>query len=200
MLYEPCLDSKPDERRVSETNHRTTTGQRQPDMKTLTDRQRETLEHIRAHLRRFGYPPSRKELSEKLGLSHPSSVEVHLQGLQTKRWIELSPDTKRGIRLLDEASVDLPLVDLVTPRGEIAAGEPIVAEERIVDRIPEAVAERFSPRPDYFLTVRGDSMDRTGLRDGDVGGGAGNPGGEERRRGRRALRRRGHPQTIRAAR
>ena len=88
--------------------------------------------------------------------------------MQTKRWIELSPDTKRGIRLLDEASVDLPLVDLVTPRGEIAAGEPIVAEERIVDRIPEAVAERFSPRPDYFLTVRGDSMDRTGLRDGDV--------------------------------
>ena len=88
--------------------------------------------------------------------------------MQTKGWIELSPDTKRGIRLLDEASVDLPLVDLVTPRGEIAAGEPIVAEERIVDRIPEAVAERFSPRPDYFLTVRGDSMDRTGLRDGDV--------------------------------
>ena len=168
MLYEPCLDSTPDERRVSETNHRTTTGQRQPDMKSLTDRQRETMEHIRAHLRRFGYPPSRKELSVKLGLSHPSSVEVHLQALQTKGWIELSPDTKRGIRLLDEASVDLPLVDLVTPRGEIAAGEPIVAEERIVDRIPEAVAERFSPRPDYFLTVRGDSMDRTGLRDGDV--------------------------------
>ena len=26
----------------------------------------------------------------------------------------------------------------------------------------------FSPTPDYFLTVRGDSMDRTGLRDGDV--------------------------------
>ena len=121
MLYGPCLDSTPDERRVSETNHRTSTGQRQHDMKTLTDRQRETLEHIRAHLRRFGYPPSRKELSEKLGLSHPSSVEVHLQALQTKGWIELSPDTKRGIRLLDEASVDLPLVDLVTPRGEIAA-------------------------------------------------------------------------------
>ena len=30
------------------------------------------------------------------------------------------------------------------------------------------LAERFRPTPDYFLTVRGDSMDRTGLRDGDV--------------------------------
>ena len=43
-----------------------------------------------------------------------------------------------------------------------------MAESRIVDRIPSAVAERLSPTPDYFLTVRGDSMDRTGLRDGDV--------------------------------
>ena len=137
-------------------------------MTKLTDRQRETLEHIRSHLRRHGFPPSRKELSEKLGLTHPSSVEVHLTALQTKGWIELKPDTKRGIRLCGGASIELPLVDLVTPRGEIAAGEPIVADERIVDRIPEAVAERFSPRPDYFLTVRGDSMDRTGLREGDV--------------------------------
>ena len=62
----------------------------------------------------------------------------------------------------------MPLIDLVEPIGEIAAGEPIVAENRIVDRIPSAVAERFCPTPDYFLTVRGDSMDRTGLRDGDV--------------------------------
>ena len=101
-------------------------------------------------------------------MGHPSSVEVHLTALQTKGWIELRRDIKRGIRLLDEATADLPLIDLVDPTGEIAAGEPIVAEGRIVDRISAVVAERFSPTPDYFLTVRGDSMDRTGLRDGDV--------------------------------
>ena len=137
-------------------------------MRKLTDRQRETLEEIRAYMRRHGFPPSRKELSERLGLGHPSSVDVHLTALQTKGWIELRRDAKRGIRLLDEASADLPLVDLVEAIGEIAAGEPIVAESTIVDRIPEAVAERFRPRPDYFLIVRGDSMDRTGLRDGDI--------------------------------
>ena len=137
-------------------------------MKNLTDRQRETLEHIRDSLRHHGFPPTRKELAEKLGIGHPSSVDVHLTALQTKGWIELRRDTKRGIRLLDEASADLPLIDLAEPIGEVAAGEPVVAEARIVDRIPEAVGERFRPRPDYFLTVRGDSMDRTGLRDGDV--------------------------------
>ena len=137
-------------------------------MKDLTQRQREALEHIRAHLRRHGFPPSRKELAKSLGLSHPSSADGHLTALQTKGWIELRPDTKRGIRLIGDADPDVPLIDLVEPIGEIAAGEPIVAESRIVDRIPSAVAERFSPTPDYFLTVRGDSMDRTGLRDGDV--------------------------------
>ena len=136
-------------------------------MRQLTDRQRETLEEIRAYRRRHGFPPSRKELSERLGLGHPSSVDVHLTALQTKGWIELRPDAKRGIRLLDE-DPDLPLVDLVDPIGEIAAGEPIVADARIVDRIPEAVAARFKPTPDYFLTVRGDSMELTGLNDGDV--------------------------------
>ena len=137
-------------------------------MKDLTEKQREALEHIRAYTRRHGFPPSRKELSQSLGLSHPSSADGHLSALQAKGWLEIRRDTKRGLKLTDEANMDLPLVDLVEPTGEIAAGEPIVAESRIVDRIPSAVAERFSPTPDYFLTVRGDSMDRTGLRDGDV--------------------------------
>ena len=100
--------------------------------------------------------------------AHPSSVDVHLTALQAKGWLRIRRDTKRGLQLTDEASMDLPLVDLVSPIGENAAGEPIVAKSRIVDRIPSAVAERFSPTPGYFLTLRGDSMDRTGLRDGDL--------------------------------
>ena len=137
-------------------------------MKELTDRQRETLDHIRAYQRRHGFPPSRAELAEGLGVRHPTSVDTHLRALQVKGWIELRPNTRRGIRLLGEADADLPLIDLVEPIGDIAAGEPIVAESRTVDRIPAAVAERFRPRPDYCLLVRGDSMERTGLRDGDV--------------------------------
>ena len=137
-------------------------------MRDLTDRQRETLDHIRAYVRRHGFPPSRAELSESLGLTHPSSADVHLSALQRKGWIEIRPDTKRGIRLVGDADPAVPLIDLVEPIGEIAAGEPIVVESRIVDQIPSAVAERFSPGPDYFLRVRGDSMDRTGLRDGDL--------------------------------
>ena len=137
-------------------------------MRKLTDRQREALDHIRTYTRRHGFPPSRAELAEEMQVTHASSVDSHLAALQKKGWIELRPNTRRGIRLLGEADADLPLIDLVEPIGDIAAGEPIVAESRIVERIPATVGERFRPRPDYCLLVRGDSMDRTGLRDGDV--------------------------------
>ena len=51
----------------------------------------------------------------------------------------------------------------VVPEGRIAAGEPVWADSRVTRRIPRAVAEMFSPRPDYFLTVHRDSMDRLSL-------------------------------------
>ncbi len=61
--------------------------------------------------------------------------------------------------------VDLPLVG---PLAEVAAGTPILCEANIVERLPAAIAERFRPRADYLLTVRGDSMNRTGLCEGDI--------------------------------
>ena len=140
-----------------------------PDrMDDLTRRQRETLDAIRAAIRRHGYPPSRRELARALGIGHAQSVSEHLTALQKKGYIDLVADVNRGIRLLEDAEV--PLVDLISPIGEVAAGQPIPADDRIVSRIPSVVAEQFSPRPDYFLTVRGDSMDRVGLHDGDIVG------------------------------
>ena len=137
-------------------------------MDDLTRRQRETLDAIRVAIRRHGYPPSRRELAQALGIGHAQSVSEHLSALQKKGYIDVVADVNRGIRLLEDAEV--PLVDLMNPIGEVAAGQPIPADDRIVNSIPSIVAEQFSPRPDYFLTVRGDSMDRVGLHDGDIVG------------------------------
>lgn len=133
-----------------------------PPMRKLTDRQEEVLDAIRAHIRRTSLPPSRWELARALNLKNASSVDWHLLKIAQKGWIELMPDTQRGIRLLDQ---DLPVIE---PLGEIAAGEPIVARSRTTERLPAVIADRFRPRPSYFLVVRGDSMDRTGLHDGDL--------------------------------
>lgn len=131
-------------------------------MRPLTDRQQQVLDCIKGHIREFGFPPTRMEVAKGVGLKDASTISGHLAKLAEAGWIQLQPNKKRGIRVLE---TDLPLVG---PVAEVAAGTPIVAESHIVERIPAAVADRFRPRPDYFLTVRGDSMDRTGLRDGDV--------------------------------
>ena len=131
-------------------------------MRQLTDRQKQVLDCIVRHVQEYGMPPTRSEIADEVGLKDASTITGHLEKLAEAGWIQLLPNKKRGIRVVE---MDLPLVDSI---GEIAAGTPILAEGHIVERIPTAVAERFKPRPDYFLTVRGNSMEKTGLRDGDV--------------------------------
>ena len=129
----------------------------------LTDRQKEVLDAIRTHIARRGFPPSRQELADALGLSAPGSVEGHLNALARKGWLELVHDTRRGIRLLNAGEV--PVIEAI---GEIAAGEPLVAESRIRDRMAATCADWFSPRPDFFLRVKGDSLEDLGVRTGDL--------------------------------
>ena len=131
-------------------------------MRELTNRQQDVLDGIKGHIRRHGVPPSRTELAHSLGLAEASSVTGHLARLADAGWIELLPNTNRGIRVLDQQ------VPLLGALAEVAAGTPIVCEAHILERVPAAIAERFHPRPDYLLTVRGDSIELTGITDGSI--------------------------------
>jgi repressor LexA len=88
-----------------------------------------------------------------------------LQALARKGAIELLPGASRGLRLKDipgqPVQGALPLV------GRVAAGHPILAVENIEShyRIDPAL---FSPRADYLLRVRGESMRDAGILDGDL--------------------------------
>ncbi len=131
-------------------------------MQELTERQQGVLDWIRTYMGKHGLPPTRAEIAEGLGLYDASSVKGHIEALQKKGWLEVLKEKYRGIRLLEP---DLPVIG---PLAKIAPGTPILAEEHIVQRLPVLVGERFRRRPDYLLTVRDDSMDRTGVRDRDV--------------------------------
>ena len=128
---------------------------------TLTPRQAEILELIRQHINDTGYPPTRADIANELGFRSPNAAEEHLKALARKGAIEMIPGTSRGIRLPDGADLGLPVI------GRVAAGNPILAEENIEDRV-DLPAGFFQPRADYLLRVKGDSMIDAGIFDGDL--------------------------------
>ena len=134
---------------------------------TLTERQTDALSAIRGHIRRKSVPPSRAELASALGLKNQSGVDQILHALVKKGWVRIHTGVERGIELLREG---IPLVEM-QEYPEVAAGNPNIPEdypepERLPDH--ETLSKLFRSKPDYFLKVRGDSMDRTGIKPGDV--------------------------------
>jgi len=131
----------------------------------LTARQQQILDWIRGHLEATGMPPTRAEIATGLGFSTASSAEDHLQALAKKGAIELTPGASRGLRLKNIPGMpvqgSLPLV------GRVAAGSPILAVEN-VEAHYRVDPGFFTPRADYLLRVRGQSMIDAGIVDGDL--------------------------------
>jgi len=130
----------------------------------LTARQQQILDWIRGHLEVTGMPPTRAEIAAGLGFRTASSAEDHLRALAKKGVLELLPGAARGMRLTDMPELPgtgLPLV------GRVAAGSPILAAEHIEAHVRLDPA-LFTPRADYLLRVRGQSMKDAGILDGDL--------------------------------
>lgn len=128
----------------------------------LTPRQTEVLALIKRNIEETGYPPTRAEIAKELGFKSANAAEEHLRALARKGAIEMVPGASRGIRLPeDRQSLGLPII------GQVAAGNPILAEANIEDHCTLA-PEFFSPAASYFLRVRGMSMKDAGIFDGDL--------------------------------
>ncbi len=146
----------------------------------LTKRQIAILDFIIQQIRIKGYPPSVREIGEAVGLQSSSTVHSHLTQLEQKGYIKRDPTKPRAIMILKDSSgdedfyttpsaendtfeemVSLPLV------GQVAAGQPILAEENVEDTIPFPM--RIIRHNDSFLLkVKGDSMINVGIFDGDL--------------------------------
>src|SRR3954470_24328682 len=99
----------------------------------LTKRQKEIFDFIRKYAAKTGYPPTVREIGKAVGLHSSSTVHAHLANLEKIGLLRRDPTKPRAIELLvDKAKkawppTGLPLV------GQVAAGEPILAEENIED-------------------------------------------------------------------
>lgn len=125
----------------------------------LTPRQREILDFIRNTLEVLGAPPTRAEIANAFGFASANAAEEHLKALAKKGNIVLEPGSARGIRLVEQ--LGLPLI------GSVAAGSPLLAAENQRGHL-QVDARLFSPRADYLLQVRGNSMTGVGIFDGDL--------------------------------
>jgi len=127
----------------------------------LTKRQTEVLNIIKRNIEETGYPPTRAEIASELGFKSANAAEEHIKAIAKKGAIEIVPGASRGIRLPANHNPGIPIV------GQVAAGNPILAEENIEDYC-SLQPDFFSPSADYFLRVKGMSMKDIGILDGDL--------------------------------
>jgi repressor LexA len=135
-------------------------------VKDLTKRQREIFDFISRYLAKHGYPPTVREIGKAVGLHSSSTVHAHLAKLESLGVLKRDPTKPRAMEVLVERAkravrpTGLPLV------GQVAAGEPIVAEEHVEEymQIPDVIGGESG---DYILKVRGESMKDAGILEGD---------------------------------
>jgi repressor LexA len=130
-------------------------------MKGLTDRQQEILDLIKSNLENNGLPPTRADIARTLGFKSPNAAEQHLRAIEKKGFISILAGASRGIILNTEEDLGIPVIGLV------AAGGPILAQENIEKRIPQA-QNILSNKVDYYLRVKGDSMVDVGIYENDL--------------------------------
>jgi repressor LexA len=158
-----------------------------PDATGLTPRQQRILNVIRDSLENRGYPPSMREIGDLVGLTSSSSVSHQLKVLEQKGFMKRDPNRPRAIEVFlpevmaarrsisaaDESSFDetgigdaMPAATYVPVVGRIAAGGPILAEERVEDIFP-LPKQLVGDGTLFLLEVSGDSMVDAAICDGD---------------------------------
>ena len=138
----------------------------------LTKRQAEILSFIKTHIQYSGFPPTISEIQGQFSFKSPYAVQEHIKALVRKGQIRRNPNQWRGLELVDlsksrneapqYSTVSVPLI------GRVTAGLPVLAKENFegtisVDRSLVGRTTRL-----FALHVRGDSMIKAGIYDGDI--------------------------------
>ncbi|NRQ50374.1 transcriptional repressor LexA [Aeromicrobium stalagmiti] len=162
------------------------------DSSGLTARQRKVLEFLRDEIEKRGYPPSMREIGAAVGLTSTSSVAHQLRALEGLGYVKRDPNRPRALEIFlpdvmaarrsmsaapeaqhgdagfDEtgindaapSAVNIPMV------GRIAAGGPILAEERVEEIFPMPKS-LVGDGTLFMLEVSGDSMIDAAICNGD---------------------------------
>jgi repressor LexA len=159
-------------------------------MDALTDRQLEVLRFIARQIEDNGYPPTIREIGEALDIRSTNGVNDHLKALERKGYLTRDPVKSRALIPTPQAREVLgggvrasnvvpftrtPAVGLkqtgrlveIPILGRVAAGQPILAQERVEDTVQVDSFLLGTNKKVYGLRVQGDSMIGDGILPGD---------------------------------
>lgn len=152
-------------------------------MQGLTDRQQQVLHYIRQSINERGYPPTLREIGAHMGIRSTNGVNDHLRALERKGYLTREDMKSRALRPRDLD--DLPASDKgalasrpandqgegemldIPVLGRIAAGQPLLANENILDTVRIERTMVRGGRDVFGLRVQGDSMIEAGILSGD---------------------------------
>lgn len=135
-------------------------------MSQLSPKQARIYEFILSFTQHNGYPPSVREIAEAVGLKSPSTVHFHLKSLEEAGVITRGAGKTRAITAVHPMASppEVHPENQVPVVGNVAAGEPILADELVEDYI-----SFDAPDTDCFaLRIRGESMLQAGILPGDL--------------------------------
>jgi repressor LexA len=140
----------------------------------LSERQQKMLGFIREFIDDRHFPPTIREIGERVGITSTSVVKYNLETLERRGFIERDDDISRGIRLVESGPRPQSNLIHVPVLGRIAAGAPIPVPDSSspvfgYDQTIELTRDIVKNEKDiYALQVQGNSMIDALIHDGDI--------------------------------
>lgn len=126
------------------------------------DKTQDVYDYIMSEKEKKGYSPSVREICAHFNFKSSSTGKYYVDKLEKLGKIARNSGKSRAIELTDKSSSNISLSVL----GEIAAGQPILAEQNVLDKF--IVSENlFNGTNMFILKVKGDSMINVGIYNGD---------------------------------
>lgn len=143
-------------------------------MAALSQTDYKILDFILEQQKEKGFPPSVREICEKVGLSSTATIHSHLKKLEEHGMIIRESSKNRSIKVVNYKNANnMQNIEYTNDEyltipvyGKVTAGVPITAIEDISETFPLPMS--FAHNKDLFmLRVQGESMINAAILDGD---------------------------------
>ncbi len=135
--------------------------------KKMTIRQKRIYDFICDFIRKFGYPPTVREIATEFQISEKGAHD-HLNAIEKKDFIRRVPGKPRAIEITDFLSGrQLQAVTEVPILGRVAAGTPLLASQNVDGTLP-LPNDIAGGDTCFALRVKGSSMIEAGIFEGDL--------------------------------